>query len=73
MSISPASRMIGEQFFLRINPSDMDVTLLTWSSENEYIASVNENGLVTIRGWGTTNIVVTYGDQEIKCIVRVLK
>lgn len=67
------SRMIGEQFILRINPSDLDVTLLTWSSENEYIASVNENGLVTIRGWGTTNIVVTYGDQEIKCIVRVLK
>ena len=66
------SRMIGEQFYLRVNPSDLDSDLLKWSSEDESICIVDQNGLVTIKGRGTTHVVVTYGDQEIKCIVRVI-
>lgn len=66
------SKMIGEQFYLKVRPSDVDASLLTWSSENERICVVDQKGLVTIKGRGTTHVVVTYGDQVIKCIVRVI-
>ena len=65
------SRMIGEQFYLKVKPSELDASLLTWSSENENVCVVDQKGLVTIKGRGTTYVVVTYGDQVIKCIVRV--
>ena len=65
------SRMIGEQFYLKVKADGLDPELLKWSSENEAICVVDQTGLVTIKGRGTTNVVVTYGDQEIKCIVRV--
>ena len=65
------SRSIGEQFYLRVNPSDLDPSYLVWSSENENICIVDQTGLVTIKGRGTTYVVVTFGDQVIKCIVRV--
>ena len=41
-----------------------------WSSEDEDICTVDENGIVTRTGKGTTNVVVKYGDQEVKVIVR---
>ena len=66
------SKMIGEQFYLKVRPSDVDASLLTWSSENERVCVVDQKGLVTIKGRGTTHVVVTYGDQVIKCIVRVV-
>lgn len=43
---------------------------VTWSSENEDVVTVDENGVVTRTGKGNTNIVVTYGSQEVKVIVR---
>lgn len=66
------SRMIGEQFPLKVNPSDLDPTLITWSSENEGICTVDENGLVTIKGRGTTHVYAEYNGQKIECIVRVI-
>ena len=65
------SRMIGEQFYLKVKGEGLNPDLLKWSSENEGICVVDQKGLVTIKGWGTTHVVVTYGDQVIKCIVRV--
>jgi flagellar basal body-associated protein FliL len=65
------SRMIGEQFYLRVNPSNLDPALLTWSSENEFICKVDQTGLVTITGRGTTHVYVEYNGQKIECIVRV--
>lgn len=41
-----------------------------WSSENDKICTVDENGVVTRTGKGTTNVVVKYGTQEVKIIVR---
>lgn len=66
------SRMIGEQFPLKVNPSDLDPTLITWSSENESICIVDETGLVTIKGRGTTYVYAEYNGQKIECIVRVI-
>lgn len=66
------SRMIGEQFPLKVNPSDLDPTLITWSSENERICTVDETGLVTIKGRGTTHVYAEYNGQKIECIVRVI-
>lgn len=66
------SRMIGEQFYLKVNPSNLDPSLITWSSENEGICVVDEEGLVTIKGRGTTHVYAEYNGQKIKCIVRVI-
>lgn len=45
---------------------------VTWTSENEKICTVDEHGTVTTTGKGTTHIIVRYGDQEVKIIVRCL-
>ena len=49
---------------------DLAVTDVIWSSEHDFIATVDENGLVTAVSYGTTAIIVRYGDQEVQCIVR---
>ena len=48
----------------------LKATEVEWSSENEDICTVDENGIVTRTGKGTTNVVVKYGEQEVKIIVR---
>lgn len=49
---------------------DLDPTDVEWSSEHPYIATVDENGMVTAIKAGTTAIIAKYGDQEVQCIVR---
>lgn len=49
---------------------DLDITEVTWRSENENVATVDENGFITRMGKGTTYVIGTYGDQEVKIIVR---
>lgn len=41
-----------------------------WSSEDENVCTVDKEGIVTRTGKGKTNVVVKYGDQEVKVIVR---
>lgn len=48
----------------------LKATEVKWSSENEAICTVDKNGVVTRTGKGTTNVVVKYGEQEVKVIVR---
>ena len=43
----------------------------TWVSEDEGIASVDENGKVVAVSGGTTNVLVTDGEKKAVCIVRV--
>lgn len=43
---------------------------ITWISEDETVATV-ENGKVTGVDYGYTTIIARYGDQEVKCVVRV--
>lgn len=49
---------------------DLKSSEVTWHSENENVATVDENGVITRMGKGTTYVIGTYGDQEIKIIVR---
>ena len=41
-------------------------TEVKWSSEDEKVATVDENGRILNTGVGTTYIVVKYGEQEFK-------
>lgn len=53
-------------------PADASVTELTWSSENEKIATVNNDGYITGCSDGTTNIVCTSsGGVSASCVVTV--
>lgn len=49
---------------------DLDPSEVTWSSEHDFIATVDESGFVKAVSYGTTAIIVKYGDQEVQCIVR---
>lgn len=44
-------------------PSVIDNSMLTFTSANEEIAIVTEDGLVTAQGEGTTNIEVVATDE----------
>ena len=60
------------QFQLELD-CDLDPKDVEWSSEHSYVASVNEEGVVTaLKKGATTDIIVKYGDQEVRCKVRVV-
>lgn len=56
----------GETFVLYDGPIPVDQ--ITWSSDNEYIASVS-NGVVTANASGPAKITATYMDQTATCDV----
>ena len=65
----------GETFtpVLTVAPEDYtDVFAPVWASENEEIASVNENGVITANRAGETNITVTVGSIVKSLPVEVL-
>lgn len=47
----------------------LDPSAITWSSEDESVATVT-NGIVKAIGKGTTKIIAQYGDQKVECVVR---
>lgn len=49
---------------------DLDASEVKWYVLHGDIAVVNDKGFVTAIGYGTTAVVVEYGDQQVKCIVR---
>lgn len=46
---------------------------VTWTSQDESIITVDANGIATCVGYGTTNVIVSYGDQQVTIIVRCIK
>ena len=46
---------------------------VTWTSQNENIISVDEYGVATCKGYGTTSVIVGYGDQQVTIVVRCVK
>lgn len=64
---------ITAQLTASVYPADATNKNVTWSSENTAVAAVDENGIVTPIGTGTTNIVATTEDGGFtaKCIVYV--
>ncbi|MBR5062122.1 MAG: CotH kinase family protein [Prevotella sp.] len=76
LTLSPTSPnlVIGESLQLQITfrPTDVTYTKLTWKSSNEAIATVDENGLITATGAGTTYITAKTTDgSNITRAVRV--
>lgn len=49
---------------------DLQPNEVQWRSEHPHICTVDENGNVKAIKDGVTSIIVTYGDQEVSCIVR---
>ena len=65
---------VGETFQLvaTVTPADADV-VITWSSSDETVATVDENGLVTAVGVGEADIIVyVNGEEAGTCWVEVL-
>lgn len=68
---------VGEAFTLgaTVLPEDASDKSLTWSSNNEDVASVNENGEVTAisRGFATITAKTNDGEIEATCAVEVVQ
>ncbi len=63
-----------EQLTATVAPDDADNPGLTWTSDNEEVATVDENGLVTAVGEGTATITATANDGSgvaASCVVTV--
>lgn len=65
-------REIKQQVYLK-PANGLTAQEVTWTSENENIVTVDEDGLVTCVGWGTTNIIAKYGEQEVTIICRCIR
>ncbi len=79
VSLDPteAQMHIGETLQLEetVIPENADNQNVTWTSSNEAVASVDEDGLVTAEDAGTAIITVTTedGDKTAQCTITVLK
>lgn len=61
LSKTKATLAEGEslQLTATVTPSDADDKTVTWMSDNTSVATVTANGLVTAKGVGTANVIVT--------------
>lgn len=59
----------GVYFMLELD-CDLEQSDVEWSSNNNYVASVDNEGRVTALGPGIAKITAKYDDQEVSCIVR---
>lgn len=64
------ARGATEQLTATVVPEGTGSTV-AWSSDNEEVATVDQNGLVTAVGKGTANITATAGGQSASCKVTV--
>ncbi len=67
---------VGETLRLvaTVTPDNAADKTVTWSSSNAAVASVDENGNVTIQKFGrTVTITATAGDCEAKCRIKINK
>lgn len=74
LNLSSAELKVGETLSLsaKILPEDATDQIVTWSSSNPTIASVDANGIVTAISLGNTTITATCGDLSATCSVNVL-
>lgn len=59
----------GSSYTLRLK-CELESNQVQWSSDNDKIATIDENGKVTAVGKGTTKVYAKYGDQVVECVVR---
>lgn len=74
----PAGLTISTTDFSLMNPGETHTITVsggsgnyTWISEDDGIASVDENGKVIAISTGTTQVLVTDGSKQATCIVRI--
>lgn len=60
---------IGQRHTLKLD-CDLAPEDVEWSVEHPWIADVDENGLVTAKSKGVTEIIASYGEQTVSCTVR---
>ena len=63
----------GESYTLTatVNPSDVTDASVTWSSSNDSVASVDQNGKVTAQDNGTATITAKAGGKQATCSISV--
>ncbi len=64
------SSTIGETHQLKLNPMPTNA-VPTWSSDNEAVATVNENGIVTIVSEGTATVTAVCEGVTYTCTITV--
>lgn len=55
----------------KVEPSDATNKNVTWSSNNETVATVDNNGKVTAKAAGEATITAKVGDKQVTCNVKV--
>ena len=61
---------VGESFNIYLYKDDTRYAGVKWTSENEEVCVVNEDGRVTAVAAGTTKVVGVYEEKTYSCIVR---
>lgn len=51
----------AKQYVQLVNPNNLPIT---YTSSNPYVATVDENGNVTLNSWGTTTITATFAGND---------
>ena len=73
LNVSEMTLLIGQtdKLTATVSPENVTDKTITWTSDNEPIASVNEDGTVTALTLGVANITATCGDVSATCKVTV--
>lgn len=61
------------QWKVQMKDEDMTPAFVTWSSQNSSVATVSEDGTVTARNVGQTNIKGTAGEKSVEVVINVVK
>lgn len=63
--------IVGDEATVSADYQTKEGKVLAFSSANEKVAEVDENGRITANGIGETTIKVTYGEEEVTVSVKV--
>lgn len=56
---------------VEINPANVPQSYVEWSSDNEEVATVDQNGKVKAKKHGQATITASAGNQTVTCLIRV--
>ena len=65
------AKLYYDQYIDNNATTQVEAKKITWSSSNETVATVDENGKVTAIAAGTANISATCGEKSVTCAVTV--